>query len=73
MMFLKRVVKRMIIPDMYFIVVVNDALREKMSLPGKKWACNSMPLFMFNKNIESSFEVRKFLIPDLYLVHEFQE
>lgn len=53
--YLKRVVKRMAIPDLYFVVVLEDALRERAGIREKRWACNSMPLFMFNKNISSDY------------------
>lgn len=55
MMYLKRVVKRMEIPDVYFVVVLEDAMRERKGFADKKWACYSMPLFIYNKNIESDY------------------
>lgn len=58
---------------MYFFVTMEDSMKERVGLRGGKYACQALPLFVFNKNSSAEYERNKFLIPDAYIIYKWQE
>ena len=64
--YLKKVVSKHKIPDVYFFIHMYGDLKIEGSFP----LCRQLPLFMFNKNTFFINEKDKFLLPDEYVLVE---